>query len=161
MAASDPDRNRETIRRLYDALDRHDGDAMAACYEPTARFQDPAFGELSGERAGAMWRMLTHRAEDLDVELRDHDADGRTGSAHWIARYTFTTTGRKVVNDVRAEFVFADDGRIAEHIDRFSYWAWSRQALGPVGLALGWTPLLPRLTRKRALGELDRFVARG
>jgi ketosteroid isomerase-like protein len=148
--------NRALIRTLYDALDRHDGDAMAACYAPTARFRDPAFGELDGAAAGDMWRMLTERAEDLSVELAEHDADDDTGTAHWIARYTFTDTGRRVVNDVRARFRFAD-GLIAEHVDDFSFFAWSRQALGPVGLALGWTPILPALTRRRARGRLDAF----
>ena len=157
MASASADRNRGTIERLYAALDRHDGEAMAACYRPDARFRDPAFGELDGERAGDMWRMLTARAEDLDVELAEHDADGEAGRAHWIARYTFTTTGRKVVNDVRADFRFDDDGMIAEHTDRFSFWRWSRQALGPVGLALGWTPILSAATRRRALADLERF----
>jgi ketosteroid isomerase-like protein len=150
--------NRAVIRTLYDALDRHDGEAMAACYAPTARFRDPAFGELDGAAAGDMWRMLTERAEDLSVELAEHDADDDTGTAHWIARYTFTDTGRRVVNDVRARFRFAD-GLIAEHVDDFSFFAWSRQALGPVGLALGWTPILPALTRRRARGRLDAFRA--
>jgi ketosteroid isomerase-like protein len=152
------DSNRALIRTLYDALDRHDGDAMAACYAPDARFRDPAFGELSGAEAGDMWRMLTGRAEDLSVELADHDADGDTGTAHWIARYTFTDTGRPVVNDIHARFRFAD-GVIVEHIDEFSFFTWSRQALGPAGLALGWTPILPALTRRRARGRLDAFRA--
>jgi uncharacterized protein len=152
------DSNRALIRTLYDALDRHDGEAMAACYAPTARFRDPAFGELDGAAAGDMWRMLTKRAEDLSVELAEHDADDDTGTAHWIARYMFTDTGRRVVNDVRARFRFAD-GLIAEHVDDFSFFAWSRQALGPVGLALGWTPILPALTRRRARGRLDAFRA--
>jgi hypothetical protein len=157
MAAPSADRNRATIERLYGALDRHDGETMAACYRPDARFRDPAFGELDGRRAGEMWRMLTSRAEDLEVELAEHDAGESAGTAHWIARYTFTATGRKVVNDVRAEFSFDDDGLIAEHTDRFSFWRWSRQALGPLGLALGWTPLLPLMTRRRALADLERF----
>lgn len=152
------DANRAVIRTLYEALDRGDGEAMAGCYAPTARFRDPAFGELDGEQAGDMWRMLTARAEDLSVELAEHEADEHTGTAHWIARYTFTDTGRPVVNDVRARFRFAD-GRIVEHVDEFSFFAWSRQALGPVGLALGWTPLLPALTRRRARGRLDAFRA--
>jgi ketosteroid isomerase-like protein len=153
------DSNRALIRTLYDALDRHDGDAMATCYAPDARFRDPAFGELSGEQAGDMWRMLTERAEDLSVQLADHDADGDTGTAHWIARYTFTDSGRPVVNDVRARFRFAE-GLIVEHVDEFSFFAWSRQALGAIGLALGWTPILPALTRRRARGRLDAFRAK-
>ncbi len=132
---------------------------MAACYAPGATFRDPAFGELSGERAGAMWRMLTGRAEDLEVELAEHDADATAGHAHWIATYTFAT-GRHVVNDIHAEFGFADDGRFADHTDRFSYWNWSRQALGPLGLALGWTPLLRAMTRRKALEQLSDFEAR-
>lgn len=152
------DANRELIRTLYEALGRKDGEAMAACYAPTARFRDPAFGELSGEEAGDMWRMLTERAEDLSVELAEHDAGEDSGSARWIARYTFTQTGRKVTNNGRASFRFAG-GLIVEHVDEFSFFAWSRQALGPLGLALGWTPLLPALIRRRARGGLDEFRA--
>ena len=57
--------NDRVIRELYEALDRHDGEAMARQYAPDGRFKDPAFGELSGTEAGDMWRMLTGRAEDL------------------------------------------------------------------------------------------------
>jgi ketosteroid isomerase-like protein len=152
------EQNNATIERFYEAFDARDGETMASCYAPDARFEDPAFGELTGEEAGAMWRMLTGRAEDLDVELAECDADERTGTAHWIATYTFGATGRHVVNDIHAEFRFADDGRFAEHVDRFSFWRWSRQALGPVGLALGWTPILRAATRRRARGDLERFM---
>lgn len=150
--------NRELIARLYRGLDEHDGEVMAACYRPDARFTDPAFGDLTGEEAGDMWRMLTSRAEDLDVELAEHEAEGDTGSAHWIATYTFGQTGRKVVNDVRARFRF-EDGLITEHVDDFSYWTWSRQALGPAGLLLGWSPMLRGVTRKKALEQLSQFRA--
>ena len=142
----------ELIDRFYAAFDRKDGDAMAACYAPDARFSDPAFGELRGAEPGAMWRMLTAQARDLSVELVERSADATTGSAHWIARYTFTQTGRSVVNDVRARFRFAD-GLIAEHDDAFSFHRWARQALGPPGLLLGWTPVLRASVRKRRARE--------
>ena len=151
--------SRELIERLYDALNRHDGDTMAACYAPDAHFHDPAFGELTGTQPGAMWRMLTGRSGDLKVELAERDSDGLTGSAHWIAQYTFST-GRRVVNDVCSRFRFAD-GLIAEQDDSFSFYAWSRQALGPVGLLLGWTPLLRAAVNRKARGDLDRFMATG
>jgi ketosteroid isomerase-like protein len=151
----------ETIERLYAAFDRRDGDAMAACYAPGARFSDPAFGELRGEEPGAMWRMLTGQARDLRVALAEHGADPatRTGHADWVAHYTFTQTGRPVVNRVHATFRFAEDGRIAEHDDAFSFHAWARQALGTQGLLLGWTPLLRSAVRRRARGNLERFMA--
>ena len=148
--------SRELIERLYGAMDRGDGETMAACYAPDARFSDPAFVELHGREPGAMWRMLTERATDLTVELAEHDADEHTGTAHWIARYTFGPTGRPVVNDIRATFRF-DKGLIAEHDDRFSFYGWSRQALGLPGLLLGWTPLLRASVRRRARGDLEKF----
>ena len=118
----------DVVQRLYEAFDRRDGDAMAALYAPDGHFRDPVFGDLTGAEAGAMWRMLTGRAEDLNVELVEHDAT----SAHWIARYTFTQTGRPVVNDVHAD-IRVENGLIVDHVDRFSFWAWSRQALGRRG----------------------------
>jgi ketosteroid isomerase-like protein len=151
--------NAEVIRQLYEAMDRHDGDTMAKLYAPDGRFRDPAFGELTGAEAGDMWRMLTGRSEDLRVELAEHAADGDTGTARWIATYTFRT-GRPVTNDIWAEFRFRD-GKITEHRDSFSFWRWSRQALGPVGLALGWTPLLRAAVRKRARADLAEFRRAG
>jgi len=147
--------NDELIRGLYEAMDRHDGEAMAGMYDPAGRFSDPAFGELTGAEAGDMWRMLTGRAEDLSVELAEHSAAGDTGEARWIAHYTFTRTGRPVVNDVRARFRFRD-GRIVEHRDSFPFWGWARQALGPPGLVLGLPPL-NLLIRRQARADLAKF----
>lgn len=144
----------EVIRRFYAAFNEHDGDAMAACYAPDVRFSDPAFGTLRGSEAGDMWRMLTSRAQRLEVELAEHDDT----SARWIARYDFVQTGRPVVNDVRATFVF-DGDLIAEHDDRFSFYRWARQALGAPGVLLGWTPIIQGAVRKRARRQLDVFRA--
>jgi ketosteroid isomerase-like protein len=143
----------QTVEALYAAFNRRDGAAMAALYAPDGRFRDPVFGELTGAEAGAMWRMLTGRAEDLRVDLVEHD----DRSAHWIAHYTFTQTGRAVVNDVRARFAF-QDGLIVEHIDTFSFWKWSRQALGLPGLALGWTPILRNKVGGQARAGLRQFT---
>ena len=131
---------------------------MDACYAPDARFSDPVFTDLTGNEPGAMWRMLTGRADDLVVRLAEHEADDERGSAHWVADYTFSSTGRKVHNDVRAEFRF-EHGLIAEHRDSFSFHAWARQALGPVGLILGWTPLLRGRVQRQARAGLDEFLA--
>jgi ketosteroid isomerase-like protein len=149
--------NDELIERFYGAFSRLDGDAMAACYAPNAHFSDPVFTDLRGHEPGAMWRMLTGRAKDLAVRLAEHSATGDAGSAHWLADYTFST-GRKVHNDVRAEFRFKD-GLIVEHHDSFSFWAWSRQALGPPGLALGWTPIVKGKVRREARAGLEQFLA--
>jgi len=154
------DTNKELIERFYTAFDARDGEAMAAAYGPGAHFRDPVFGELSGAQAAAMWRMFASRpGSDLRVELADHDAGDTSGTARWIARYTFGPAKRHVVNDIRATFRFAD-GRIVDHADRFGFWAWSRQALGPAGLLLGWTPILRNTVRRKAHADLAAFMAR-
>jgi ketosteroid isomerase-like protein len=152
------ERNRETIRRFYAAFNAGDGEAMAACYAPDVSFSDPVFPDLHGDEAGDMWRMLTARAEDLTVELASHDADERTGSANWIARYTFRT-GRPVVNDIQASFKFDDVGLITEHRDEFDFWKWTRMALGPIGIALGWSPIVQGKVRSEAAEGLKQFTA--
>ena len=145
--------NEQLIERFYAAFGARDGATMAACYTPDAVFSDPVFGELRGADPGRMWIMLTGRAQDLAITLESHSASGDTGEAHWLADYTFAATGRQVHNDVRARFVFRD-GLIAEHRDAFSFYAWSRQALGPAGLLLGWTPILRNRVRGQALAGL-------
>jgi ketosteroid isomerase-like protein len=149
--------NDELIQRFYAAFARLDGDAMAACYAPGAHFSDPVFTDLRGEEPGAMWRMLTGRAQDLDIKLVEHEAGEERGSAHWLADYTFST-GRKVHNDIRAQFQF-EHGLIVEHHDSFSFYAWARQALGPAGLLLGWTPIVHQKVKREARTGLDEFLA--
>jgi ketosteroid isomerase-like protein len=157
MGGADAATNDAAIVELYAALGRRDGEAMARLYHPNARFSDPAFGELHGEEIGRMWRMLCERASEIEVELVWHEADEATGRAHWIARYPFTQTGRRVVNDVRAEFRFRG-GLIASHDDRFDQRRWARQALGTPGVVLGLTPFLGPILRRRARAQLADYT---
>ena len=147
-----------TIQALYAALDRHDGEAAAACYTDDAVFEDPAFGRLTGGAVKDMWRMLTERSPDLEVTVHDHGVseDGRTGWARWSATYTFVSTGRTVLNEIDAQFEFAD-GLIRRQIDAFPLRRWGAQALGTKGAVLGLTPLLARGVRKQARSNLDAY----
>ncbi len=154
-----PTPTEDLIVRFYGAFADSDGAGMAACYAPDATFSDPVFQGLDAREAGGMWRMLTGQATDLRIELLDHDCDDARGSAHWRAHYTFSQTGRPVVNEVHASFRF-DDGLIAEHIDEFDFYRWARQALGAQGLILGWTPFLHSAVRRRARGSLEQFLSR-
>jgi ketosteroid isomerase-like protein len=152
--------NAAAIERFYSAFDAGDAATMNAQYAPGVKFSDPAFGELEGDEVRAMWTMLTGQAKDLSVTATNVRADDDSGSAHWRAEYTFTATGRPVVNEIDATFRFGADGKIVEHRDRFSFWRWSRQALGPSALLLGSNPVGHALVRKRARGRLDEFMAR-
>ncbi|QGZ66002.1 nuclear transport factor 2 family protein [Paraburkholderia acidisoli] len=154
-----PHPNADLIARFYTAFQQLDAETMAACYDDNVVFSDPAFGELRGEAARDMWRMLTARAQDFSLTFGDVEADDRSGRAHWVARYVFTQSGRKVENRIEARFVFRD-GRIVEHRDRFDVWRWSRQALGFKGLLLGWTPFVQKAIQAQANKGLQAFRAK-
>jgi ketosteroid isomerase-like protein len=143
------------IERFYAAFARRDWQAMAACYHPEVHFSDEVF-DLHGPDAGMMWRMLCTNGRDLELSWRDVAAEGDIGRAHWDARYTFSATGRTVLNRIDATFTFRD-GLIVRHVDRFDFWAWSRQALGAPGWVLGWTPLLRGKVRATAAKNLAAF----
>lgn len=135
---------------------------MIACYHPDIHFSDPVFTDLHGNRAKAMWHMLCERGQDLQVVFSDvvaaASADEGNGRAHWEATYTFST-GRKVHNVVEAAFEF-QDGLIIRHQDNFDLWRWTRMALGPMGLFLGWTPLVQKRVRGTAVQSLTTFIAK-
>lgn len=150
-------KNAELISRFYSSLQRKDAAGMRACYHKDVHFFDHAFGDLHGERAGAMWAMLCQNGRDLKVEFRDVQADDRSGSAHWDAYYTFSATGKKVHNSVDARFEFRD-GLIVRHTDTFDFHRWAGQALGLMGRVLGGTSFLQNKFSGKANKLLDGYV---
>ena len=151
------ERNRELIERFYAAFDRHDGDDDGRLLRAGCAVLGSGVRRVAG-RAGRRDVADAHRAGG-GPRRRARRARCRRddGTAHWIAHYTFRT-GRKVVNDIQAAFRF-ENGLIAEHDDSFDFYKWSRQALGPPGLLLGWTPLLRAKVQKEARAGLDEFLA--
>jgi len=131
---------KETIEKFYQSFTNLDPEGMAACYHKDVHFNDPAFGDLKGERAGNMWRMLlsSQKGKDFRVKYSNIQSTGETVSADWEAFYTFSQTGRKVHNNIHAEFKFKD-GKIIEHIDDFNLHKWAKQAMGTKGSLIGWT----------------------
>jgi ketosteroid isomerase-like protein len=148
----------ELIQTFYRAFQKGDAETMSACYHADIEFSDEVFPLLRGRRAGDMWRMLCARSKDFELEFRDVHADGEGGRAHWDASYTFSKTGRRVVNRIDATFAFRE-GKIVRHVDRFDFWRWSRQALGPAGVLLGWTPIVRNAVRRQAAAQLDAWTA--
>lgn len=146
------------IESFYKAFSVRDANGMVACYHPEVVFRDPVFLELDAPRAKAMWRMLCERGKDLKIEASGIEASGDTGKAHWEAWYTFSATGRKVHNVIDAQFRFKD-GLIVRHDDTFGFWRWTRMALGPAGVVLGWSPPIQGKIRKLAAKGLAEFMA--
>ncbi len=149
--------NEKLITTFYSCFQQLDADGMAACYHKNIRFSDPAFPDLQGAEAGAMWKMLCAQAKGFELSFSDISADDTTGKAHWEAKYDFTATHRRVHNRIDAKFKF-QDGKIIQHEDTFNFWRWSFMALGPVGLMLGWTPILRSKVRQQAAKGLEKFI---
>ena len=149
----------DVVTSFYEAFARKDARAMGALYHDEARFSDPVFPDLDAPHVRGMWRMLCGiPGSNLVVTFRDVSAGPGGVTAHWDADYVFTTTGRKVQNSVDARLEVRD-GRIVRHEDRFDLWRWTRMALGPPGLLLGWSPLVTAPLRSRAAAQLERFLA--
>ena len=143
------------MTHFYSSLQAGDGDAMADCYGDNIVFEDPAFGELHGEDAGDMWRMLSSRGSDLKLNFRVLEASATAARVNWIATYTFSS-GRPVRNDIMATMMI-EDGKIVDHRDVFDFWKWSSQALGLPGKLLGWSPPMKAKVRSGALKSLAKF----
>ncbi len=152
--------SRATITRLYDAFAQLDAATMAACYAPQAKFDDEAFSLRGRDQIGAMWRMLCEATATKGMaHWRLQASDITERSAHWEAHYLFSSAGRLVHNKIDAEFEFDSSGLITRHVDRFDFWAWSRQALGAPGFWLGWTPWLRAKVRVQAASNLSKYMA--
>lgn len=157
MAAIYLSRMPDPATRFFEALHRRNAKAMGACYHPEARFSDPVFPDLDAAQARAMWRMLISRGADLRIRFAVLTAWTEGAELEWQAWYTFGATGRPVHNIIRTRMEFRD-GLILRHVDRFSFWRWSGQALGATGLLLGWPPWLRSKVRRKAAASLRQAM---
>ena len=149
--------NEELIQTFYEAFSRLDATTMISCYSDNPVFNDPVFGILQGAEVGTMWEMLCGNAKDFTLQYEKIVVDGEYCNCNWTASYTFSKTGRKVVNHVKAHMRI-ENGKITEHTDEFDFYKWSRQALGVTGLLLGWSGYLKNKVRSEARGRLYELM---
>ena len=152
--------NEKIVHRFYGAFQKLDAKTMNQCYAPDATFSDPVFPNLKSSDCQTMWSMLTTRARKFELSYCDiQEVEKNLVEAHWEAHYDFSATGRRVHNVIDAS-IRLRDGFFVEHVDRFDLWRWSRQALGPVGLLLGWSPVVRSKIRRQAAAGLQAFASR-
>lgn len=149
--------NEELIKTFYKAFQNKDYRAMQDCYADNAVFNDAIFKDLDSKQVKAMWEMLIKRGKDMSLTFKNIEANGNTASAEWVASYTFSSTNRKVINHVKANFIFGNN-KILKHTDDFNFYKWSRQALGTPGLLLGWTSYLKSKVSRSAIQGLDAYI---
>ena len=146
------------ITQFYTAFAELNAEKMTSCYHQNVVFEDPAFGQLKGERASNMWRMFckSQKEKNFIVTYSDIQSDGKAGSAHWEAQYEFSQTGRKVHNRINAQFEFKD-GLIIKHTDDFNLHSWAKQALGFKGYLLGKTSFFQKKLQVQTNSLLNKF----
>lgn len=150
--------NEAVINKFYNAFAKKDYETMNACYAEDIAFSDPAFGLLRGNEVKAMWQMLCTNAKDFSLHHSNiFTDDNEYYTSEWTAKYTFSKTGKTVVNKCKA-FMRIKDGVILEHSDAFNFYRWCRQALGLKGLLFGWTGFMQRKVNKTARKGLERFM---
>ena len=152
--------NKQTIERFYSAFQRLDYKTMQDCYNDDVVFSDPVFLLLKGDEVKAMWEMLCRNAKDFSLTYSDIELlDEEYATCRWVATYTFSKTGRRVVNHIKA-FMRLKDGKIIEHSDAFRLSTWATQALGWTGAVFGWMGWMQRKIQKNARKNLVNFMAK-
>ena len=150
--------NEQIIERFYSAFQKLDYATMQSCYSDDIIFNDPAFGILENGEAKAMWEMLCKNAKNFSLSFSNIQLlDEEYATCNWVATYTFSKTGRKVVNRIKAHMKL-QDGKIVEHTDQFDIWKWSGQALGLPGILLGWSGYMKNKIRYNARKSLEKFM---
>ena len=150
--------NKQIVEQFYTAFQQLDYKRMQACYSDDIVFSDPVFLLLRGAEAKSMWEMLCKNAKDFSLIFSNIQLlDEEYATCNWVATYTFSKTGRKVVNNIKA-FMRLKDGKIIEHSDGFKLSKWAAQALGLPGVLLGWTGFMKRKIQKNARKNLVTFI---
>lgn len=150
--------NKSVIEKFYSSFQRLDAAGMNACYSDDIIFSDPVFGLLKGDEVKVMWEMLCSRAKDFSLTFSDIELlDEEYATCKWTAEYTFSGTGRKVTNKIKA-FMRLSNGQIIEHSDAFRLSTWLSQAFGWKGVLFGWTGFMKRATQKNARKNLLRYI---
>ena len=154
------DANQQLIDRFYSAFQKLDYQTMNSCYSEDIVFSDPVFLLLKDDEVRSMWEMLCKNAKDFSLTYGNiKSVDEEYYTCEWTANYTFSKTGNRVVNRIKA-FMRLRDGKIIEHSDAFRLSTCIGQALGWKGRMFGWMGWMKRKVQKGARENLRVFMNR-
>lgn len=153
------DTNTDIITKFYTAFQKKDAEGMVKHYANNISFEDPAFGNLNGDDAKNMWRMLCSNTSEIEIDFKIMDSHQNQVTAHWVAKYTFSKTGRNVINKIDATFIL-ENQQIVSHVDVFNLWTWSKQAMGPMGWLFGWSDYFRKKLQQTTSKSLSKYSAK-
>jgi ketosteroid isomerase-like protein len=146
------------VHSFFQCLESGDGAGAAASYAADVQYSDPLLGMLTGQRALLRWPHFLKKAQGLDLFFNILSTDAGAVKARYRLRYTDAGTGRRIDNDVHAEFTTRDD-KIIRHRDSFSTWRFAAMQLGIQGRLLGFLPPLIHRLQREARADLEAFLS--
>ena len=150
--------NEALVEKFYTAFQHLDAKGMNSCYSDDIAFYDPMFELLRGDEVKSMWEMLCKNAKDFSLTYQNiQDLGDNYYTCEWQAEYTFSKTGRKVVNNCKAHMKI-ENGLITGHSDAWSLHKWSEQAIGLTGRFLGWAGFFQRKMKNAAKRNLINYI---
>ena len=150
--------NKQLIETFYTGFQQLNADKMNNCYNDDIVFFDPIFGLLRGKEVKSMWEMLCKNAINFSLTFSNIiELDEEYYTCDWVATYTFSASGKTIVNKIKANMRF-ENGKIAEHSDAFSVHNWSKQAFGIPGVLFGWNSLFQNKIKNKAKQNLLKFI---
>lgn len=135
---------------------------MSSFWHPDFTFSDPAFPNLTGARAKAMFHMfITNReTSKMKVTITSPAAavaggPADTYSASYNCDYLFGESSVPVHNEINC-VIELKDGKVWKQSDDFHLGNWAKQSLGSVMRhTLGISGILGMVVRKKATERLD------
>ena len=150
--------NQQLIETFYNGFQQLNANKMNACYSADIVFFDPIFGLLRGEEVNSMWEMFCKTAANFSLSYGNIVAlDDEYSTCDFVATYSFGTSGKTIVNKIKANMRF-EDGEIVEHSDAFSVHNWSKQAFGLPGVLFGWNSLFQNKIKNKAKKNLLEYM---
>ncbi len=148
----------------FEGFKNKNPEQMNALYKPDVDgiFNDPVFQNLNTHQVQSMWSMLLRGSKDLTSTYKIVEVTDTSVTVEWEAHYTYSATGRKVVNNVRSVLQI-ENGLIVKQIDTFDLSKWTGQALPPVVAQLfAWFPDLTirKLAKKTLNGYIEKQSAK-
>ena len=148
----------------FEGFKNKNPEQMNALYKPDVQgiFNDPVFQNLNTHEVQSMWSMLLRASKDLTSTYKIVEITDTSATVDWEAHYTYSATGRKVVNNVRSVMQI-ENGLIVKQNDTFDLGKWTGQALPPVVAQLfAWFPDLTirKLARKTLNGYIEKQASK-
>ncbi|MBO6794497.1 MAG: nuclear transport factor 2 family protein [Balneolaceae bacterium] len=146
----------EIVKTFYEALNNGDIKTVRQLYHPDAVYKSEMFS-LKGPEVFALWYTATQPEMNLTAECSSINKVNNEVHTTWNISYELSVVNRTIKLSEKGLFKFKD-GKIIFHQDKYSFYSWCKQTLGPIGWLFGWTAWLKKRVSKQALKTIHSNI---